>query len=200
MCEWEALERRWGQTTPVLRLSPRDIHIWRIDLPGSVQARAYVHPRRLEILAAYAGDAGDLHASTSYTDGIALFAVARRAIGVDVELQREVTGADAIARSYFAGTEYARWRREQSPSTQFLCYWTRKEAYLKALGLGFEHPPQNVDASCDTRAGAIFNATDAFESLRWTVFSFQPCCGYTAALAHAREPGICFRWLRAVSP
>lgn len=178
-------------------------------LERRAQARAHARRRTLQILAAYAIDAQvshdpsgrptinahDIQVSASYAQAIALFALARQAVGIDVELQREVVAADVIARSYFAAAEYARWRAERTPATHFLQYWTRKEAYLKAVGRGFEHPPQAVDASCDSIAGLIFNALDGFESLRWAVRSFQPDRGHTAAIAHARAPDMSYRWL-----
>ena len=137
--------------------------------------------------------------SASYTQEIALFALGLHPIGIDVEREREVVGADAVARSYFADAEHARWRAERTPATQFMTYWTRKEAYLKALGLGFEHPPRAVDASRGDDAGMIFNALDGFESLRWTVLSFHPSRGHTAAIAHARAPDISYRWLTGIA-
>ncbi len=202
-----------------------EIHVWRIDSPAldpgsadcdrtvalerQAQARAHARRRRLEILAAYGIDAQvshdssgrptinahDIHVSTSYAEGVALFALARHCVGIDVELQRDVVAADVIARSYFAVTEYARWRAERTPETHFLQYWTRKEAYLKAVGRGFQHPPQAVDASCDCITGLIFNALDEFESLRWAVHSFQLDHRHTAAIAHARAPDTSYRWL-----
>jgi len=60
-----------------------------------------------------------------------------RPLGVDVEWVREVSDAAALARGVFTPEELAAWRiRGDDPGAGFLRVWTRKEATLKALGLG----------------------------------------------------------------
>jgi 4'-phosphopantetheinyl transferase len=60
-----------------------------------------------------------------------------RELGVDVEQIREVPDAPDVARSAFTPEELAAWRAGGGdPSAGFLRVWTRKEAILKALGLG----------------------------------------------------------------
>lgn len=221
---WERCELRpRSAIAGTLVLAASDIHVWRISsynaglgetsAEPAAQAQASVRSVQLRILAAYAPGASishdhngrptvaghDIHVSTSYTHDVALFALAVRPLGIDVELQREIIGAEAIARSYFAPAEYARWRAERAPRLRFLEYWTRKEAYLKALGRGLAHPPKSVDASYDVAAGVLVNAADGFESLRWAVASFHPSSAHTAAIVHARASGISFRWLAAVA-
>jgi 4'-phosphopantetheinyl transferase len=182
-------------------------------LERAIQAKASARRVQLDILAAYAPGASlahdpngkplvagqDIHVSASYTLDVALFALAVRPLGIDVERQREIIGAEAIARSYFTPAEYARWRAERAPRLRFLEYWTRKEAYLKALGRGLAHPPKSVDPSYDIAAGVLVNVADGFESLRWAVASFHPSSAHTAAIVHVRAPDTSFRWLAAVA-
>jgi 4'-phosphopantetheinyl transferase len=61
-----------------------------------------------------------------------------RAVGVDVEKSASSPDILALARRYFCPDEY-RWllAREGADQTdQFFRIWTRKEAYLKARGVG----------------------------------------------------------------
>jgi len=77
--------------------------------------------------------------SFSHSGDMALVAVAKsRRIGVDVEVYRDRLDMDLIARRQFTAGETERLRaapvheREQA----FYRCWTRKEAYMKALGAG----------------------------------------------------------------
>jgi len=59
-------------------------------------------------------------------------------IGADVELIRQINDLPALAQFSFAPGEYQRWQAlpaDQKPRAFYRC-WTRKEAYLKAIGEG----------------------------------------------------------------
>jgi 4'-phosphopantetheinyl transferase len=81
----------------------------------------------------------DLCFNLSHTAGMAVYGFARgRTIGVDVEaLDRRAPSAGVIERA-LSHREAARvMRAEGDERTEtFLRYWTVKEAYAKALGLG----------------------------------------------------------------
>ena len=57
-------------------------------------------------------------------------------VGVDLEVVREVPEADGIAASTFTAEERAAWAAAGGGAAGFLRVWTRKEALLKALGVG----------------------------------------------------------------
>lgn len=78
--------------------------------------------------------------SLSYTDGtVAIGFVNEANIGVDVETLQAHTDLTAIARAHFREDECRRFDADQSP-LGFYRLWTRKEAYLKALGKGLSEP------------------------------------------------------------
>jgi 4'-phosphopantetheinyl transferase len=88
--------------------------------------------------------AADLGFSLSHADGLVGCALGvHREIGIDIENMRQETDLGAIADVAFAVSE-REWvaalptgdRRER-----FFQLWTLKEAYLKAKGVGFSHPP-----------------------------------------------------------
>ena len=68
-------------------------------------------------------------------------------IGVDVELQRAVPDALALAARNFTPAEYADLRSLEGPERDvaFLRCWTRKEACLKAIGCGLSIEPRLVE-------------------------------------------------------
>ena len=80
--------------------------------------------------------------SVAHSAGAALFAFGRgRRIGVDLELIRDPAPLD-VARQFFATDELEALLSlapaEQAPA--FYRCWTRKEAYLKAKGVGLSAP------------------------------------------------------------
>ena len=81
----------------------------------------------------------DLRFNLSHSDGLALIAVTRgREVGVDVERVVDDILFEEIARAYFDPEEV--WDLRTAPPhervTRFFEVWTRKEAGLKASGLG----------------------------------------------------------------
>jgi len=95
----------------------------------------------------------------------------RNRLGIDVECVRPSIRIDHddVARETFSSEEIASLRAvdPQLRSQAFFELWTRKEAYLKAIGDGL---------SADLR-NAIF------ETARWTILNFAPDPGYIAAAA-----------------
>ena len=87
----------------------------------------------------FAPGLGDLTFNLSATAGMALLAVSRaEPIGVDVEALRPMPDALDLARRFFAPAE-ADSLDGLDPAERdhaFLRMWTRKEAYLKGLGVG----------------------------------------------------------------
>lgn len=96
----------------------------------------------------YAG--ADLRFNVSHCGDVALYAFADgREIGIDVEAVRELRDADAIAASFFSPREneaYLALEPRERPLGFFRC-WTRKEAFIKALGDGLHFPLDAFDVS-----------------------------------------------------
>jgi 4'-phosphopantetheinyl transferase len=92
----------------------------------------------------------DLRFNLSHCGDVALYAFSRgREIGVDVEAVRELRAADAIAARFFSPREnqsYLALDPRDRPLGFFNC-WTRKEAFIKALGEGLHYPLAGFDVS-----------------------------------------------------
>jgi len=81
----------------------------------------------------------DLRFNLSHTRGAALIAVALgREVGIDIEWQRPMDDLDGMARAVMSDEEYGQWLalEQDSRTIAFYRLWTRKESYLKAIGLG----------------------------------------------------------------
>lgn len=98
------------------------------------------------------GPASRWHFNLSHSEGIALVGLREAGpIGVDVESMRAGASDPDLAERLFTPAEQASWRA--APALQrdaaFLRAWTRKEACMKALGVGLSLEPRFVDAGCD---------------------------------------------------
>jgi 4'-phosphopantetheinyl transferase len=129
-----------------------------------------------------------LEFNVSHSGGIALLAFAQeRKIGIDVEKVRRNFATGEIAERFFSTAERAALRelpQEQRHEAFFRC-WTRKEAFIKALGEGLSHPLDQFDVSLAPGAPAALLATrpDPKEVGRWTLWNIQTPGDYAAALA-----------------
>lgn len=129
----------------------------------------------------------NLEFNLSHSGDFALLAVARdRRIGVDVERVRQDMEIEDIASHYFSKSEVSDLMQlpdEQEVMGFFNC-WTRKEAYIKAQGLGLSLPLESFDVSLTPDEPALLRATrpDPQEAARWSLLSLEidPC--YRAAV------------------
>jgi 4'-phosphopantetheinyl transferase len=80
--------------------------------------------------------------------------------GIDVEVQRQVEDMDGLAARVLSPTEMSDLMAlpVSLRPTRFFSYWTLKEAYVKARGLGLSLPLQAVSFDLDT--GGISIAID----------------------------------------
>lgn len=76
---------------------------------------------------------------------------ASREIGVDIEHERAVPCRDDLARTHLAPLEYAAWQASGAVSRdrKFLEFWTRKEACVKAAGIGHALPFDRIEVGRD---------------------------------------------------
>jgi 4'-phosphopantetheinyl transferase len=126
-----------------------------------------------------------VHFNLSHSHELALIAVTRDApIGVDVELVRPVADRDGIAARFFSPREaraVARARPEHRDEAFFRC-WTRKEAFIKAVGEGMAIPLDSFAVTVG-RGAPRFLAIDRDDADAWSLLHWEPASGYTGATA-----------------
>jgi 4'-phosphopantetheinyl transferase len=136
--------------------------------------------------------------NTSHSGEWVLLGFARgRPLGVDVERWREIDGAE-IMRDHFAPEEIAAWSAvpAEARTQAFFHGWTRKEAYLKALGTGLMKPLASfrVRLTPGERAAVLGDDADERAAERWELLDVVMGPGYAGAVAVAK--GIArVRWL-----
>ncbi len=133
-------------------------------------------------------NSGALQFNLAHSRGLALYAFTRRRqIGIDVEMIRPDFATEEIAARFFSPAEIAVLRalpREVQPVAFFNC-WTRKEAFIKARGMGLSLPlDQFVVAFAPGESPALVSAADDPQAAEhWAIAALEPGNGYAAALA-----------------
>ena len=136
----------------------------------------------------------DLRFNVSHCDDVAVYAFSRgREIGIDVEALRSVRDADDIAAHFFSRREneaYLSLDPGDKPLGFFNC-WTRKEAFIKALGDGLYHPLDGFDVSLapDEPARILRLGSTPGDHCGWALHSFLPGPGLIGAVV-VRELGL----------
>ena len=128
--------------------------------------------------------------NVSHSAGYALLAVGRGGeLGVDIEQVRADVDDAAISARYFHAAERAALATLAADARReaFFRCWTRKEAYLKAVGVGLAGGLARCRVSLDHEHAALLDvAWDPAEAGRWWMASWQPRPGYIAALCAAQ--------------
>jgi 4'-phosphopantetheinyl transferase len=142
-----------------------------------------------------------LQFNLSHTGSLALLALTRvGAVGIDVEAIRAMSDMAAIARRQFAPSERLRWSQlppDQQPSAFYAC-WTRKEAFVKALGAGLSLPLDGFEVAFEPARPAALLSIDGSpqRAAGWSMWAFEPLPGFCAAVV-ARGSGL---ELRRIDP
>ena len=116
-----------------------------------------------------------------------LIAVAQgRRIGIDIEQVRAGVAGPQIARRYFSPAEVAELESlpEEWQEEAFFRCWTRKEAYLKAVGCGIAGGLHSFQVSLSPREppALVADINDAAASARWQMADVLLPAGYLGAL------------------
>jgi len=155
----------WTESAPgETRIGPDEVHVWRFQLHPAPQKSPL-----LDVLAAYIGvepldvelatgphgkpalasTAHGVHFNVSHSGSWGLVAVARVDVGVDVEHIRPRRASERLTERFMTSGErdLLRRRAELQGEAAFFMIWSRKEAYLKAIGVGLSGPFSTADSS-----------------------------------------------------
>lgn len=124
----------------------------------------------------------------AHSGKLALYGITlARAIGVDIEQIRPEFASEEIARHFFSKGEAGRLLSipaNDRPKAFFDC-WTRKEAFVKAKGLGLSLPLDQFEVSLLPEEPALLLETkwDKKERSRWSLKAIDVGQNYSAAVA-----------------
>jgi len=127
-----------------------------------------------------------LEFNVSHSHELAVYAFTRGSqIGVDVECIRPMPNAEALLERFFSPEEVRQWQQIPAPRQlrAFFQGWTRKEAWLKAVGSGLSFPLNEFCVTLDGAARVLSIRGDTDEAAQWLLESYEPCDGYVATVA-----------------
>ncbi len=132
-------------------------------------------------------DADALRFNLSHSGDVALIALCPDGdIGVDIEVPRPLPDAQALADLHFTAAECAALallpveRRERA----FLICWTRKEACVKAIGLGLSVDTRSFEVGIESDARTVCLPVEGHAHFL-SLWSFGDDTGMLAAVARA---------------
>lgn len=132
--------------------------------------------------------AGRMDFSLSHSGSRALIGLANHPIGVDVEHIRPIPDHLRIAQSHFHPDEVAALAALPPAAREggFYACWTRKEAFVKAVGAGLSMPLARFAVSLPPAPPALLSCEDdAYAPKDWSLDHLEPADGFIGAIAIA---------------
>jgi 4'-phosphopantetheinyl transferase len=135
------------------------------------------------------GGSSPIHFNLAHSAELALLAVAHNPIGIDVEHTNRHIGWETLAQEVFSINELADRLTGSGPQSCLTLFdlWTRKEAYIKARGLGLSIPLHSfeiythpADGTCRVRIAPEWD-----DGRDWRLHRLTTPAHYSAALACA---------------
>lgn len=136
----------------------------------------------------------------SHSEELAILAITGGApVGVDVERIRPIARDLALHSFTNDEIELLDALPKEAYAAGVLACWTRREAYVKALGTGLSHPPGSFAVSVHPALPARLLRIDGdpAEIGHWILATLAASPGYAAALA-VRQPDCTVKWHSAL--
>jgi 4'-phosphopantetheinyl transferase len=128
-----------------------------------------------------------LHFNLSHSDTMAACAVTREnEVGIDIERIRPMDDIENIARRFFHAEECRKLLALPQPehALAFFRCWTRKEAYIKAIGDGLFAPLDGFEVTLAPAEPVAFVQIDNRPATaEWSLFEFDAGPDYAGAVA-----------------
>ncbi len=128
-----------------------------------------------------------LHFNISHSEDYAIIAVSRKKVGIDVEFMSEDFNFNDILPDIFNENEILSIQNVANKKNAFYNLWTRKEAFVKALGKGIDEDFKYIPCLDGQH---IIDTTLLKTTENWKVFSLNIEDQYRAAVAMECLPKI----------
>ena len=141
-------------------------------------------------LAASCRGSQSFYFNLAHSHGVAIYGMTRVGeIGIDIERIRPEFTGDDVANRFFSPGEVSclnAMPKDLRPEAFFNC-WTRKEAFIKAVGMGLSLPLDQFEVTLapGEPAQLVRTAWDEDEASRWSIKSIDVGESYVAAIAVA---------------
>jgi len=137
-----------------------------------------------------------LQFNLSHADGVAIYALAHTAVGIDVEYLRRAVEHEEIARHFFCAGENSVLQSLFWSTEAFFRCWTRKEAYVKLRGEGLSLSLGSFNVAAGLREESLLlNPETGPDAALGCCFQELPVpSDYVATLAVQPGPGRLQYW------
>ena len=132
-----------------------------------------------------------LHFNLSHSGKLALIGVAQTELGVDVEKVRHLESLTPIAQRHFSNSEFETLDELQGEARELAFYrcWTRKEAYIKALGEGLSMALDSFEVSLSEEPQFLACHDGRENPAEWSMLDVSPGPEFVGAIAmRAKQP------------
>lgn len=133
----------------------------------------------------------------AHSGNLAVYAFARNCrVGIDVERVRALAHMESIASRFFSPEECSQVLALDTPERveAFFRCWTRKEAYLKAVGDGLSMPLDRFQVSVAPNAPAAVLRPAEGHAGPWQMHHFEPDPEYLGAVAYDGAARRIYTW------
>lgn len=126
---------------------------------------------------------GSLCFNLSHSGSLALIAISQTEVGIDLERVDSRVQYETVASLFFSQREQTCLNdsADNLKRDVFFDLWTRKEAYLKARGVGFSGSPELISVHAED--GIVEDYYESNNNTEWYVHSFLCQNGYRASVA-----------------
>jgi 4'-phosphopantetheinyl transferase len=128
-----------------------------------------------------------LHFNISHSEDYTVIAISRNEVGIDIEYIAKDFDFDNMLFDIFGEDEILAIQNAGNKKHAFYSSWTRKEAFVKALGKGIDDDFKQIP-SLDGEYN--MDASLLKTSQKWQVSSFDVATHYLAAIAFEKLPTI----------
>lgn len=131
-------------------------------------------------------ESDNLSFNLSHSGDAVLYSVTSgRNVGVDIQHMREIDSMDDIVERFFSEDEISDYRSlpEHLKKEGFYNCWSRKEAYIKALGLGLSYPLDSFTVSLIPGSDVKLLNDKSNDISQWSLKGLPVFPEYAAAVA-----------------
>lgn len=121
-----------------------------------------------------------LHFNVSHSEEFAVIAISRNLVGIDIEYKAKDLDFNNLLPDIFNNNEILDIQNAANKEYAFYSLWTRKEAFVKALGKGIDDDFKNIPClnGLHNIDSALLKTTE-----NWQVYGFDLAENYLGAIA-----------------
>lgn len=127
----------------------------------------------------------NFHFNISHSEAYIILALGKVPLGIDLEYLKDSFAFRDLLSSTFQSSEIRNILEDKKPVEKFFELWTRKEAFVKAVGLGLSIPP--IKIKVDNVSNSIFLEEEKIEMNAWVCSSGRVIPSYLCSLVYPKS-------------